>query len=110
MKYFGGVPIITVPLDTDSPELQKPRNSRYEVADLILSDLQNAISRLPKEQNIATSDKGHISEQGAKAFKARVLLYEATWRKYNKTSTDYEGSAGPKSDQVNEFWRVNISF
>ncbi len=29
------------------------------VADLILSDLQNAISRLPKEQNIATSDKGH---------------------------------------------------
>ena len=22
LKYFGGVPIITVPLDTDSPELQ----------------------------------------------------------------------------------------
>ena len=109
LKYFGGVPIITVPLDTDSPELQKPRNSRYEVADLILSDLQNAISRLPKEQNIATSDKGHISEQGAKAFKARVLLYEATWRKYNKTSTDYEGSAGPKSDQVNEFLEESIS-
>ena len=109
LKYFGGVPIITVPLDTDSPELQKPRNSRYEVADLILSDLQNAISRLPKEQNIATSDKGHISEQGAKAFKARVLLYEATWRKYNKTSTDYEGSADPKSDQVNEFLEESIS-
>ena len=38
-----------------------------------------------------------------------MLLYEATWRKYNKTSTDYEGSADPKSDQVNEFLEESIS-
>ena len=49
------------------------------------------------------ADKGHISRQGAKAFKARVLLYEATWRKYNGTSTDFEGSSGPSRDQINEF-------
>lgn len=103
LKYFGGVPIVTNSLDTDSPELFYPRNSRYEVVDLILSDLQKAINQLPIEQNISSSDKGHISKQAAKAFKARVLLYEATWRKNVGTKSDFEGSSGPASDQVNAF-------
>lgn len=103
LKYFGGVPIVTKVLSTDSPELSAPRNSRYEVVSQILSDLDNAIAGLPMEQNIAITDKGRLSKQGAKAFKARVLLYEATWRKNVGTSTDFEGSAGPASDQVNDF-------
>lgn len=103
LKFFGGVPIVTTVLDVDSPELTAPRNSRYEVVDLILSDLDKAIERLPNEQSIASEDKGRISSGGAKAFKARVLLYEATWRRYNGTSTDFEGSEGPASDQVNAF-------
>lgn len=103
LKYFGGVPIVTEVYTTSSSGLKNPRNSRYEVIDFILSDLDKAIESLPIEQNIASADKGHISRQAAKAFKARVLLYEATWRKYNGTSTDYVGSAGPARDQVNEF-------
>lgn len=103
LKYFGGVPIVTNSLDTDSPELFYPRNSRYEVVELILSDLQEAINKLPIEQNISSSDKGHISKQAAKAFKARVLLYEATWRKNVGTKSDFDGSSGPASDQVNAF-------
>lgn len=103
LKFFGGVPIVTKVLDTSSAELQSPRNSRYEVVDFILSDLDEAIAGLPTEQAIANADKGRISRQGAKAFKTRVLLYEATWRKHNGTSTDYEGSAGPARDQVNDF-------
>ena len=103
LKFFGGVPIVTGVLDVDSPELMGVRSSRYEVVNLILSDLDAAIAVLPREENIAAGDKGRISQQAAKAFKARVLLYEATWRKYNGTSTDFEGSAGPSSDQVNSF-------
>lgn len=103
LKFFGGVPIVTTVLDTDSPELRSPRNSRYEVVDLILSDLDHAIENLPTESNIPSEDKGRISSGGARAFKARVLLYEATWRKYNGTETDFEGSGGPASDQVSEF-------
>lgn len=103
LQHFGGVPIVLVPYDTGDSRLKAPRNSRYEVVDLILSDLDKAIAGLPIEQNIADADKGHISRQGAKAFKARVLLYEATWRKYNGTSTDFEGSSGPSRDQINEF-------
>ncbi len=101
LKTFGGVPIVTTVLDIDSPELYGPRNSRYEVTDQILSDLSNAISRLP--QKVSSEEYGRITSYAAEAFKARVLLYEATWRKYNGTSTDYEGSAGPAKDQVNDF-------
>lgn len=100
LKFFGGVPIVTSVLNVNSGELQAPRNSRYEVADQILGDLDSAIVRLPIEQNIPATDKGRISKWAAEAFKAKVELYEATWRKYNGTTTDYQGSAGPSGDQV----------
>lgn len=115
LKFFGGVPIVLKVLDTDSPELLGERNSRYEVVDLILSDLQSAIDGLPIEQEILSTDKGHISKWAAMAFKARVLLYEATWRKYNqsegslKVETDFEGSAGPERDRINEFLEESAS-
>lgn len=103
LKFFGGVPVVKGVLDVDSPELYSERDSRYDVVDFILEDLDKAIERLPNEQSLSSDDKGRIASGGAKAFKARVLLYEATWRKYNSISTDFEGSEGPKSDQVNEF-------
>lgn len=103
LQHFGGVPIVTVVPDVNSPELYSARSSRYEVVDLILSDLDKAIAFLPGESSLSADDKGRITSGGAKAFKSRVLLYEATWRKYNGTSTDFEGSAGPEKDQVNEF-------
>ena len=89
LQFFGGVPIVDTPLDVDSPELYGARNSRYEVIDFILKDLDAAIAGLPKETLISTADKGRISYHGAEAFKARVLLYEATWRKYVGTTTDF---------------------
>ena len=103
LKRFGGVPILTTVPDVDGEELKAPRNSRYQVIDQILSDLTDAINGLPLEQAISNADKGHLSKWAAEAFKARVLLYEATWRKYTGTSTDFTGSAGPASDQVDEF-------
>ena len=104
LQFFGGVPIVETPLDVNSPELYGVRNSRYEVVDFILKDLDDAIAGLPKETLISIADKGRISYHGAEAFKARVLLYEATWRKYVGTTTDFKGSAGPASDQVNDFF------
>jgi len=103
LKRFGGVPITTTVLDLNSPELTAPRNSRYEVVDQINADLTAAIADLPAEQAIPTVDKGHVSKWAAEAFKARVLLYEATWRKYVGAATDFNGSPGPASDQVAQF-------
>ena len=109
LKTFGGVPIVTSVLDVNSPELFAQRSSRYEVVNLILSDLDNAIAKLPVEQNITASDKGRVSKWAAKAFKAQVELYEATWEKYVGKETDGDGisvgagSAGYDAANVNKY-------
>lgn len=92
LNTFGGVPVVTTVLDVNSPELSAPRNSRYEVVKQILTDLDQAISKLPSEQTIPNTDKGRISKWAAEAFKAQVELYEATWEKYVGTATDGDGT------------------
>jgi starch-binding outer membrane protein, SusD/RagB family len=89
MKRYGGVPIVNQVVDLNSPILYGPRNSRYEVTNQILRDLDVAIAGLPLEANIAAADKGQVSQQAAMAFKARVLLYEATYEKYVNGATDF---------------------
>lgn len=108
LQRFGGVPIVTTVLDLDSPELFGPRNSRYEVVDQIILDLDEAINKLPKEQNIGSGDKGKISSDAAKAFKAKVLLYEATWEKYVGTTTDFQGS-GSSSANIAEYFNQVVA-
>lgn len=115
LKTFGGVPIVTTVLDVDSPELYGKRNSRYEVVAQILEDLDEAIKRLPAEQNIASSDKGRISKWAAKAFKAQVLLYEATWEKYVGQDLDGDGvevgagTEGYNPENINRFLAEAVS-
>jgi hypothetical protein len=91
LKRFGGVPLITTVLSVESPELFYPRNSRYEIVAQILSDLDKAISNLPTEQNLSTTDKGRISKWAAMALKAQAELYEATWEKYVGQEPDGDG-------------------
>ncbi|TKG93749.1 RagB/SusD family nutrient uptake outer membrane protein [Puteibacter caeruleilacunae] len=79
LKVWGGVPIVTKTLTTDSEELFAPRNSREEVFNLIVADLDKAISLLPDE--VTGSNVGRITKLGAYAYKARVTLFEGTWRK-----------------------------
>lgn len=93
LKTYGGVPIDTTVLSTNSSELFAPRNSRYEVVAQILSDLNQAIPNLPTEQNIASGDKGRVSKWAAEAFKAQVELYEATWEKYVGKAVDGDGTS-----------------
>ena len=108
LKRFGGVPILTKVLDVDSPELYSKRATRYEVTKQILSDLDLAIQDLPTEQNIANNDKGHVSKWAAMAFKARVLLYEATWEKYVGESTDFEKNQ-KKEDKSRQYLEEAVS-
>ncbi|MBP9578820.1 MAG: RagB/SusD family nutrient uptake outer membrane protein [Bacteroides graminisolvens] len=82
LQRFGGVPILDHVPDVNDPVIKGPRNSRYEVINFIINDLRAAIPLLPQEKNIAANDKGKISQEAAKAFLARVLLFEATWEKY----------------------------
>ncbi|BDD07588.1 membrane protein [Fulvitalea axinellae] len=82
MKKFGGVPIVKAVLDIDSEELKAPRNSRQEVLDLVIADLNEAIKALPKAKDVGDANHGKITEEGAQAFLARVALFEGTWRKF----------------------------
>lgn len=82
LQQFGEVPIVTKTLTTTSSELTSPQNSREEVVNLIVQDLEAAITDLPLENAIAASDKGRISKGAAQAFLSRVALYEGTWQKF----------------------------
>ncbi|WP_256011859.1 RagB/SusD family nutrient uptake outer membrane protein [Desertivirga xinjiangensis] len=102
LKRFGGVPIVTTVTDVNDEVLYGPRNTRYEVVDQIIRDLDIAIDGLPLEGNIAVADKGQLSLEAAKSFKARVLLYEATWEKYVGESTDW-APGQKKADNVTAY-------
>ncbi|MDO6518622.1 RagB/SusD family nutrient uptake outer membrane protein [Zobellia uliginosa] len=97
LKRFGGVPLATEAFNLDSEEsiskFYGPRNSRYEVVGQILKDLDQAIGDLPFQNDLADDKQGKLTLEAAKSFKARVLLYEATWEKYVGTATDGDGTS-----------------
>ena len=80
VKRYGDVPWIGKALGVDDSELYKPRDPRTLVMDSVLADLDYAI------QNITTTNdptRTLITKWVAYAFKARVCLYEGTFRKYH---------------------------
>lgn len=73
---YGGVPLITsAPNAAEQASL--PRNTKEEVVNQILLDLDDAIAVLPAKYGNA--DLGRATKGAAMALKARVLLYNAKW-------------------------------
>lgn len=95
LKRFGGVPIANTLTQTTSDVVWGPRASRYQVMAQIVNDLDSAILLLNKASvtKASTANDGHITLEAAKSFKARVCLYEGTWEKYVKNSTDGDGTS-----------------
>ena len=83
LQAYGDLIIARTPLDIDSPEMQKARNPRTEVADFIIDDLKEAAKLLPVDKAISSSDEGRLSSEAALAFLSRVALYEGTWEKFH---------------------------
>lgn len=82
LQSYGGVPIVDHVMDIGD-ELYNPRNSRYEVVDLIVKDLKRAVALLPKRSSLdRINERGKVSKEVAQSFLARVALYEGTWEKY----------------------------
>ncbi|MFY0686441.1 MAG: RagB/SusD family nutrient uptake outer membrane protein [Cyclobacteriaceae bacterium] len=92
LRRFGGVPLILIAPNAGSEELYAARNSRYEVVAQMLSDLDVAIAGLPDGADVQGANKGKLSVEAARAFKARILLYEATWERYVGDVTDGDGT------------------
>jgi len=80
VKRFGDVPWVGKPLDVNDEELYKGRDPRTLVMDSILADINYA------SQNIRTVNdpsRTLITKWVAYAFKARICLFEGTFRKYH---------------------------
>ena len=88
VKRFGDVPWYEHALnDKDEESLMMSRTSRTEVLDHILADIDNAIAFLPEEKKV-----NEVTHWTALALKARICLYEGTFRKYHDEFNlpDYE--------------------
>ncbi|MBI6117858.1 RagB/SusD family nutrient uptake outer membrane protein [Salegentibacter maritimus] len=87
VKRFGDVPWLNMDLNIDDTEiLYGKRDSRKVVIDSILADLDFAIENLDEKDRV---DNGRLHKAAAQALKARISLYEGTFRKYHGLG-DYE--------------------
>ncbi|MBN9385098.1 MAG: RagB/SusD family nutrient uptake outer membrane protein [Chitinophagaceae bacterium] len=81
VKAFGDVPYINVYLtDTSKSMLYGPRMPHIQVMDSVLSDINFSVAHLPAP---ASAANGRINRDQALALKARICLWEGTWRKYS---------------------------
>ncbi|WP_233567371.1 RagB/SusD family nutrient uptake outer membrane protein [Parabacteroides sp. AM58-2XD] len=76
LVYHGGMPYITKAQDKDEDDLYVTRTSTAECFDLIIKDLDDAITLLPAKAT--GNDYGRIDQCFAKAYKAKMLLYKAS--------------------------------
>lgn len=104
LQRFGGIPLMMSVPDVKSDVVWGPRASRYEVIKAVLSDLDIAIEKLQNTTVASTQNDGHVTLEAAKAFKARVCLYEGTWEKYNGIGT----ADATNGDGVNSGAGVNM--
>lgn len=97
VKRFGDVPWIDRTIEiTDSLTLHGPRTDRFEVMDKVLADLNFAIDNIT-----LTSDPSatRITKNVARAYKSRIALFEASYRKYH-TEYNMQGTANTWYEEV----------
>ncbi len=82
VKEFGAVPWYDKPVDAyDDEALYKPRDSREYVMDRVLEDLDFACGNILATEDWVNSQR--VSKYVALALKARICLFEGTYRKYH---------------------------
>lgn len=97
VKRFGDVPWIDKVIEVDDEEtLYGSRTSRFEVMDKVLADLNFAIENITLETDPSST---LITKNAARAFKTRVCLYEASFRKYH-TSYGMQSTANKWFEDV----------
>lgn len=85
VKAFGDVPYINKYItDTSSTALYGPRTPHQQVMDSVLKDLNFAVANIP----VTASQTGRLTKYAALALKARICLWEGTYRKYFANSGD----------------------
>lgn len=80
VKRYGDVPWVGKPLDVDDPALFNARDSRTLVMDSVLADINYAANNI---KTVTDPSRTLITKWVAQAFKARICLFEGTFRKYH---------------------------
>lgn len=80
LQNYGDIPWLDGVLDTDSPELYKPRDPRELVADNIIASLDSAATYLSAERG---DGAGRVTKGMALLMQSRVALFEGSWQKYH---------------------------
>lgn len=96
VKTYGDVPWYGKTLAVDDKELYKSRDSRELVMDSVLADLDFASTNI---RDVKDATASQITKWVALAFKSRVCLFEASFRKYHNVSPStatkwYQEAAG----------------
>ncbi len=73
VRMFGGVPIRITETRSDT-ELQIARSTAVEVYDVIVGDLQEAITALPPKAGYAAADNGRATVRAARTLLGKVYL------------------------------------
>ncbi len=96
LRFYGGVPLISEPLQLDS-DYNIPRNTFSETVDFIVADCEMAFDLLDG-RNL---DSGRANPTVALALKARVLLYAASdLHDYPTASANSEVLAGYSNPEL----------
>lgn len=81
LNNFGGVPLLTEPLEDFSSAYEvSNRASEEEVIALIENDLEAAVNYLPEQKFSNPSEPWRVSIGAAKAMQAKVDLYQENWQ------------------------------
>lgn len=102
LKDYGGVTWIDTPLDPDAGLMNRPRNTRTELTNYILADLDKAIENLNEQSSNAS---GRVHRDVARALKSEVALFAATWEKYHRAENDdfYDKTLTNAEEQITDW-------
>ena len=78
---YGGVTWMEDLLDPDKSLMELPRNTRTEITDHILADLDLAIQNL---NSVGSNASMRVHKDVARALKSEVALFAGTWEKYHR--------------------------
>lgn len=109
VRGWGGVPVYTeVPSDPEEAAQVKPRASKEQVYELIVSDLEDAISGLPLKSEYTSSDIGRATKGAARTMIAQAYLFQQDYTNALNYAMDVINSNEYSLlDTYNQNWSVD---
>ena len=102
VRMFGGVPQVTTMISIEEAKTT-PRSSEEEIYNLVISDLNDAVAKLPPPADMAT---GRASKAAALALLGKVYVYLEDWQNA-KTNLDLVSEFSFQLEEdFNDLWSL----